>query len=126
MLDNLTMDLIFTNVESESPQIDTQILICLTSSCCSITLKGLMNSSTEPLLRPSRSYVAASIGSLFTYNRRNLQARNYNINSVMLSPTVFEGPSWENCLSQVCRDWKNASEMKNIFLSTRLRRTMPH
>ena len=96
MLANLTMDLIFTNVDIESPPIDTPLLICLTRSYCSAMLKGLLNYSTKHLVIPSRRYVAASIGRLFTSYRKMLQARNCSINCAMLSPTVLEDPLWVN------------------------------
>ena len=126
MLANLTMDLIFTNIDSEHPPIDTPLMICLTRSCCSIMSKGLLNSSVEHLVIYYRRCVASSIGILFTSDRRMLQARNCSINSDMFSPTILEGPSWENCLSQVFRDWTTASDMKKILLSIILRRTMLH
>ena len=91
MLANLTMDLIFTNVDIESPPIDTPLLICLTRSYCSVMLKGLLNYSTDNLEIPSRRYVAASIGSLFTSNRRNLHSINCNINSDMFYPNFPPG-----------------------------------
>ena len=87
--------------------------------------KGLLNPSTENLVRPSRRYVAASIGSLFRSNRRTLQARNCNINSDMFSPTVLEGPSWENFLIQVFQAWKTASDKNKISSSIGLKCTKP-
>ena len=97
MLANLTVDLIFDHVDSESTSIDTPLLICLTHSCCSIMSKGLLNSSTEHLVRPSRRYVAASITSFFMSDRQMLQSRNYIISSAILSPIILEGPSSEYC-----------------------------
>ena len=125
MLANLTMDLILTNVDSESNPIDTPLMICLTRYCCNIISKGLLKYPTENLVRPSRKYVAASIDILFTSDRRNLQARNCSINSAMFSPTFFEGPSWGIFLSQVFKVWKTASDTKNISSRTILRRTIP-
>ena len=125
MLANLTVDLIFDHVDSESTSIDTPLLICLTHSCCSIMSKVFLNSSTEPLVRPSRRYVAASIISFFVSDRQMLQARNYIINSAILSPTILEGPSWKDCLSQVCRYWKTVSETKKISSRIILRCTIP-
>ena len=125
MLANLTVDLIFDHVDSESPPIDTPLLSCLMQSFCGIISKGFLNSSTEPLVRPSRRYVAASIISFFVSDRQMLQARNYIINSAILSPTILEGPSWKDCLSQVCRYWKTVSETKKISSSIILRRTIP-
>ena len=59
VLANLTVDFIFTNVESESPPIDTLLMSCLTRYCCSIISKVFLNSSTDHLVITSRRYVSA-------------------------------------------------------------------
>ena len=84
-----------------------------------------MNSSTDHLVIPYRRYLADSIGSLFTSNRRTIRAINCSINSSMFSKTILEGPSWENYLVQVCRVCTTASYMKNISTSIIFRLTMP-
>ena len=89
------MDLIFTNVDSDSPPADTPLLICLTRSFCIIMSKGLLKYSTENLERPSRRYISASIDKFLITNRWMLHDRNYRINSAMFSPTVFEGNFWD-------------------------------
>ena len=125
MLYNLTMNLILSNVYSESPPIDTPLLICLTRSFFSIMSKGLLNSSTEHLVGPSRSYVAASIGILFASDIQRLQAQKCIINSAIFSPNFFGGPSWENCLSQAFKACTIALDMKNISSRISLRLTIP-
>ena len=93
MLANLTMDLIFTHVDSESTPIDTPLMRCLTRCFFSIISKVLLNSSTEHLVRASRMYIAASIVRLFTSDSQTLQTRNFIVNLAMFSPTVLEGSS---------------------------------
>ena len=81
MLDNLTMGLVFTNVDIESPPIDTPLFIYLTRCLCIVMSKILLKYSTDQLVRPYMSYVSASIVFLFMSDRLTLQDINFRFNS---------------------------------------------